>query len=246
MVFGLFSKERSLQRAIKKATNKLAQSPERWAAMERLRDEGTDEALYHLLRRFSFSSLKTIEDSDEKNWVVQTMIAKGEVGLPALRRYIKAESTVAFPLRILEGVASREQALDIIDDLLAEEEPGYTRDPDKRIQVIDWLADWKECSDDDVAGRVSPYLKDFDESVRFAAVEALSLRPSAEAAEPLVMALINPDEESGRLRLRIAEVMCEAALELCGQKKKVQPLLEGDLAQFRIQKDKLVRKKKTK
>ena len=40
MVFGLFSKERKLKRAISKATNRLAQSADRWAAMERLAGMG--------------------------------------------------------------------------------------------------------------------------------------------------------------------------------------------------------------
>src|SRR5688500_14302074 len=46
MVFGLFSKERSLQKTIEKATNKLAQQPDRWGALEKLRDDGSPDALY--------------------------------------------------------------------------------------------------------------------------------------------------------------------------------------------------------
>ncbi|MCG8420672.1 MAG: HEAT repeat domain-containing protein [Proteobacteria bacterium] len=246
MVFGLFSKERALQRTIKKATNKLTQSPERWAAMEKLLEVGTDDALHALLRRFTFASLKSIEDQQEKDWVVQALTAKGEVCVPALRRFMKSSTAIAHPLRILEGVADRDKALEVVDDLLSEEQPGYTRDPEKRIQIIDWLAEWKACSNEDVVERVAPYLADFDESVRFAATEALSLRSTPDAAEPLVMALINPDEESGRLRVRIAEIMAETGLSLCGQKKAVQPLLDDLLREFRVQKDKLVRRKKPK
>jgi hypothetical protein len=242
MVFGFFSKERALQRTIKKANNKLAQSPERWGAMEKLRDIGSDESLYHLLRRFSFASLKSVEDEQEKAWVVDTMASLGERGLPALRRYMKSATTVAYPLRILERVADRDKGLEIIDELLADEEPGYTRDPIKRTQIIDWLAEWSDISDSEVARRITPYLKDFDEGVRFAVVEALSLRPAPEAAEPLVLALIKEDEESGRLKARIAEVLADNDLELCGHKKAVSPLFDDLLSDFRLQRDKLVRK----
>lgn len=245
MVFGLFSKERSLQRTVKKATNKLSQSAERWAAMEKLVEEGSDESFFHVLRRFSFASLKSVEDEQEKAWVVEIMTAKGERALPALRRYMASTHIIAYPLRILENVADRDQALEIIDELLAKEEPGYTRDPTKRTQIIDWLAEWKACSDEEVSERVAPYLADFDESVRFCATEAISMRPAPVAAEYLVKALINPDEESKRLRVRIAEVLADSDLPLCGEKKAVAPMLD-ELGPYRIQKDRLVRKKKAK
>jgi HEAT repeat protein len=243
MVFGFFSKERALQRTIKKATNKLSQSADRWAAMEKLRDIGTEEALYHLFRRFSFASLKLVDDEQEKAWVVQSMVAMGERCLPAMRRYMKSSSTIAYPLRILEDVADHDKALEIIDELLAVEEPGYTRDPTKRIQIIDWLAEWKQGSDEEVVERIVPYVADFDEGVRFAAVEAISLRPVPRAAEPLVKALINEKDESGRLKVRIAEVLADNKLDLCGHKKEVAPLLDDLLSDFGMQRDKLFRKK---
>lgn len=244
MVFGLFSKERALQRNIKRAGNKLAQSPERWAAMEKLRDDGSEEALYHLLKRFSFASLKSVEDEQEKAWVVDSMVAMGERCLPALRRYLKSAIAIAHPLHILERVADHDKILEITDELLADEEPGYTRDPSKRIQIINWLAEWRGGTDSEVVRRIAPYLEDFDEGVRFAAAEAISLRPAPEAAEPLVMALVKEDEESGRLRVRIAEILADNELELCGQKKAVSDLLDSLLGDFRLQHDKLVRKKK--
>lgn len=246
MVFGLFSKERALKRTAKKATNKLAQSQERWAAMEKLRDIGTDEALGHLLDRFSVVSLKSVDDEQEKAWLVQAMIAMGERCLGPLRRYMKASNTIAYPLRILEDVANREQALEIVDELLADEEPGYTNDPTKRKQLIDWLSEWQSCSNQDAVVRITPYLQDFDEGVRFAAVDALSLRPSEEAAEPLVNALLEEKEESGRLKMRIIEVLCEHELPLGERKKEVKDLLEQIADDYRLQRDKIVQRKPAK
>ena len=51
MVFGLFSKEKSLQRTIERATNKLSQQADRWAALEKLREDGSDDALVGLCKR---------------------------------------------------------------------------------------------------------------------------------------------------------------------------------------------------
>src|SRR4051794_18881241 len=77
MVFGLFSKERALQKTIDKATNKLAQQPDRWGALEKLRDDGSEEALYGLCKRFGVTSMKGVEDEQEKSWVVDVLVEKG-------------------------------------------------------------------------------------------------------------------------------------------------------------------------
>src|SRR5882757_8060467 len=111
MVFGLFSKDRSLQRTIEKATNKLAQQPDRWGALERLKEEGTEEALYGMCRRFAVTSMKGVEDEQEKNWVVDALIGLGDTALKAVIRYMKTAEQLAFPLRVLEANASREQVL---------------------------------------------------------------------------------------------------------------------------------------
>jgi len=52
-VFG-FSKERGLRRAMDKVMNKHAQSVDRFAAMEKLGKDGSEEALHAFTKRFSF------------------------------------------------------------------------------------------------------------------------------------------------------------------------------------------------
>ncbi len=244
MVFGLFSKEAALKRAAKKATNKLAQSPDRWAAMEKLLEDGSEESLFTLCKRFSITSTKLSEDEQEKEWTVDALTSKGELALPAVQRYLKVATAVSYPLRVLSNISRGKQALEVIDKVLADEEPGYTRDPDKRIDIINWLSEYKAATNQEVVERVAPYLVDRDENTRFAAVEALYLRPSDNAAEPLVNALLDPDEESGRLKLRIAETLCDHDLDLCGRKDEVAGLFDTLLTDFRLHRNKLVKKKK--
>lgn len=244
MVFGLFSKERSLKRTIDKATNRLAQSQDRWAAMEKLRENGGDEALFALCKRFSFSSDKLIEDQQEKGWVIDSLTAIGEDALEPLRRFMGSSNQLAYPLSLLERIASPEKALEIVDEILAQEEPGYTRDPQRRMDVIEWLSEWTGADDETIAKRIIPYVADFDENVRFKSVEGLSLKPCDAAAAPLVDGLLNPEEESLRLKLRIAEVLAEHSMSLGERKKEVSTLLEEELKEFRLHRDKLQKKRK--
>jgi hypothetical protein len=65
-LFDLLSKDKRDERArsknVKQAVNKFAQSVDRSKALEALADDGSDEALYGLLRRFGMNYDKTIED----------------------------------------------------------------------------------------------------------------------------------------------------------------------------------------
>src|SRR3954469_4750964 len=135
MVFGLFSKEKALQKTIEKATNKLAQQPDRWGALEKLKDDGTDEALLGLCKRFSITSMKGVEDEQEKHWVVDALVEKGAAALGPVVLYMKNAEQLAFPLRVLERIADRDKVLAVADELFASETPGYVRMPERRIDL---------------------------------------------------------------------------------------------------------------
>lgn len=239
-MFG-FSKDRALRRAMDKVVNKHAQSVDRFAAMEKLGKEGSEESLYALTRRFSFKYDKTIEDQQEKQWVVDTLISKGEASLPAVRRYMKDAGSLHYPLIVVGRVASISVALEMVDELLAAEPPGYTRDPERRSDVIAWLAECDDASNEEVTRRCIPYLADFDENVRYKAVDAIALKPHPIAAGPLVDALVREEEESRRLRVRIGEVLAENQWDLGEKKSDVSALMEPGkaLEQFKMHRDRL-------
>ena len=152
MVFGLFSKEKSLQRTIERATNKLAQQADRWGALEKLREDGTDEALFGLCKRWGITSNNQVEDQQEKAWVVDVLVAKGPAALGPVRRYIKGAPHMSHALSVLERIGTREQILETVDTLIADEPPGYARDPERKLDLIRWLADWKAAGADIAPG----------------------------------------------------------------------------------------------
>jgi hypothetical protein len=231
MVFGLFSKDRALQRTIEKATNKLSQQPDRWGALEKLREDGSDDALYGLCKRFGVTSMKGVEDEQEKNWVVDVLVEKGPMVLPALVRYMKGAEQLSFPLRVLEKVADHDKQLAIVDEILANEPPGYVRMPDKRIDLLKWFTEHKGMTDDEVISRVTPYVADFDENSRFTAIEGLGTKDPAKFAEPLIDALLRPEEESGRIKRTIVEVLERTKAPLGDRKTQVAAALTGPLAE---------------
>lgn len=229
MVFGLFSKEKALQRTIEKATNKLAQQPDRWGALEKLKDDGTEEALVGLCRRFAITSMKGVEDEAEKSWVVDTLVAKGAAALAPVVRYMKTAEQLAFPLRVLDRIASRDKVIEVADQLFASEPPGYVRMPERRIDLLRWFGEWKPATDDEVVSRFTPYVTDFDENVRFAAIDGMANRDPQKIAPPLIAALIRPEEESGRIKRAIVEVLEKTKAPLGAHAAAVAGVLTGPL-----------------
>ena len=74
--------------------------------------------------------------------------------------------------------------------------------PEKKRQILIRLADYK---DERIITRVAPSLEDFDEGIRYAAAEVLLAQDTDSVRMDLAAALANRQEESNRLRVRIAE-----------------------------------------
>jgi hypothetical protein len=226
-LFDMLSKEGrkagSLKKNLARASNKDAQSTDRMRALEVLREDGSDEAIYGLLRRFSFVYDKTIEDEQEKEWVESVLIDMGERVTPMLTRYLHHAESISWPLRILDKVAAPDQIYAILTELTERNEPGYTRDPSKKIQMLTYMGEHK---DPRMSAMLAPYLEDMDEGVRFKTVESLVKQKNEEIArEPLLKHFCKPEEESGRIKLRIAEGFAELAWEVKGFRGTVEKLL---------------------
>jgi len=135
--------------------------------------------------------------------VFEMLMEKGASILPPLKRYLLAAESISWPLRLLDKVANKEQELEVLREVLERHEPGYERDPTKKIQLLNHLAGFR---DGRVPPLLVPYLADMDEGVRYAAVEAL-IRQAVEeiAREPLLELFVSDKEESLRIRIQIAE-----------------------------------------
>jgi HEAT repeat protein len=206
-LLGFLSKEvrerRNLERNVSRAVNKYAQSPDRYKALQSLIEDGSPDAIYGALRRFGMVYDKSIEDEQEKEWLFDGLVEKGAAILPQVERYLQSAESISWPLRLLSKVAGKEHELEVVKRVLDRHEPGYERDPTKKIQLLNYLAGLKEAG---APALVVPYLSDMDEGVRYAAAEALVRLGNEEIArDPLIAHFVADSEESLRVRLQIAE-----------------------------------------
>jgi hypothetical protein len=218
-------KSGSLKRNIAKATNKHAQSIDRFPALEALRDDGSEEAVDALLRRFDFVYDKTIEDEQEKQWVHDTLVSLGEKVLPSLERHLLRAESIAWPLKVLAHVAAHDAAWGVLEKVVAANDNEYVRDPSRKIQLVTFIGE--EFHDPRAARALVQYLEDMDETVRFNTVEALLQQKDEEAArEPLLALLVKPGEESRRVKIRILDGFAEVGWNTHGYKGQVEQVCQ--------------------
>jgi hypothetical protein len=220
----LFSKDKARERNASRAINKYAQSPDRLKALQTLLGEGSPEALYAVMRRFGMMYDKTIDDEQEKNYVFESLVEKGGVVLEPLKKYMLAADSISWPLRVLDKVVgTKDEVISVLTKVLERHEPGYERDPTKKIQLLNHLAGIKNAR---VPPLCAPYLTDMDAGVRYAAAEALLAQADEEAARERLLDVFTSDqEESLRLRIRIADGFADLGWPLGDKRAEVEKRL---------------------
>ena len=225
-----------LDKHVKVITNPYTQSVDRYAAMQSLLEDGSEEALVGLMKRFTVVSTKSIEDEEEKGWVYRELSGLGAKVLPALRLFCVESDNVAWALRILEDVANGPQEWEVLDAMLERHPPEYARDPKTKLQVLTHVA---EIDDPRVASILIRYLGDPDEGVRFYCVEQLVDIGDESAKQPLVERLANQDEDSVRLRTRILDGFAALGWDVSEHQQVIVANLGNEHA---LQKGKVVRR----
>ncbi len=228
--------ERALKKNLQRAVDKHAQSPDRWRALEALRDDGSPEAILGLCRRFSLFYDKSIEDEQEKEWVYQVLLDMGDKVIGPLRRYMRETETLAWALKVLEGVTKGEQFREVLRELCEQNDNSYARDSTKKNQLLHFMGEHR---DPVLAELTVPYLEDMVEDVRFHAVESLlAQRNEAISRLPLLSLLLQPTEESRRIKVRIIEGFAKNGFPVTERAAEVERLLPDLLPEARMDRDK--------
>jgi hypothetical protein len=214
-----------LDKLIKTTTNKYTQSAERYHAMEQLLADASQEALVGLMRRFTITSSKSIEDEEEKGWAYRRLGDLGEKVLPACKEFCLRHENIAWALRIVEDVANAEQEWDLVNALLEQHPPEYERDPSKKLQMLTHLS---EIDDPEVPKILATYLNDPDEGVRFFVAEQLIDIAEPDSREPLIARLCHPKEDSLRLRARILKGLADLEWDVSDHKDDVAANLDSE------------------
>jgi len=202
---------------------------EREAELTRLRGELEEaqrrsvEAVNALMRRFTFIyDTNIVNDEEEKDMVYEGLVALGDRILPEVRRHLKDANTLSWGLRVLTEITDPETSWGVVAEVLKDYEPGYERDPSRKLQLMNFLGDFKDPRSVD---GLLPYLEDQDEGVRYVTVESLFKQGDERAREPLLQLMTSEEEESLRIKHRIAEGFAAAGWLVKGFRGTVEKIL---------------------
>ena len=185
--------EGQIKRHAKRIKNLNAQAEDRQMSAYWLAEQGSEEAVYGLLGRFSVTYEQRMKDADEKKMVYDLLLGIGEGACEPIRAWVRINENFALPFQVLDELQGPAAAVDLLLDILGREVDPFKTE--KKRQILIKLADYQ---DPRIVDRVPALLEDFDEGVRYAAAEALISQETNEVLDDLAKALANPEEESNR------------------------------------------------
>ena len=232
-LFDLFTHEGRLKRHALRVANRDAQPEDREASWRWLADDASPRAVYALLTRFDLSLSQQLKDQAEKDEVFRLLVGLGTRVEEPLRQWLPRAKNFALGLRLMTATQGAAAALTAAKELLGAEAKASAFHPEKKKALLIWLSDK---SDPGIAELVMPLLADFDEDVRYAAVDLLAKQADERVAAALLEAWLRKDEDSQRVRHRRAEADAERAWALGGREPGTR-LPRG----FEVQDDRIVR-----
>lgn len=193
----------------------LAKSPkavreDRLAAIEYLADDAPDasKAVQALLERFEFSLEHGINDTREKEKAMEGIIRRGDEALPLVLIYLKSTTRIAWPIKILKALGrSEEHVIECLLGTLEYDDVSFDQaKTDKNYDILCHLADYKKSG---LKEKITHFLKDPDERVRYAAAEVLMEQDIQETGETLEALMRDENPDNSRIRQTVVRKYLE-------------------------------------
>ncbi|MCC7385282.1 MAG: HEAT repeat domain-containing protein [Deltaproteobacteria bacterium] len=220
----VFKRGTPVERQLKDLREPFAQPEARRAAMSKLFEIGTEEALEALLVRFTFNCNGHIADESEKRDLVDELVRVGKPAVEPIKRFIKKEKFVGFPIRALSRILPRDEVLALLAETLSAFEPLDHRTTEQKRALIDALGELGSAAQ---AKLVVPYLGDHHDDVQIQAVEALERLKDPETYEALAEVCCS-QSHSARIMRRAAQALETLEPSVRGQFDRFHPELKAE------------------
>ncbi len=179
---------------------KRAQNYDRQEAITALGEMKSAEAVEALLKRFSFHMDPSITDQEEKDSAFRGILRAEREAIEPVRAYAAKAESLAWPMKIMKELVGEDEYVAELLRWLSNWDTEYAKFIDPKVQILVALEEHKNPS---IRAEVERFLEDVNEPARFHAASTLLAQDDAAAAPALAHLL--GDEESLRVRTRIAE-----------------------------------------
>ncbi|MED5465676.1 MAG: hypothetical protein VX699_13585 [Myxococcota bacterium] len=237
--------EKKIGKAVKLATNPYAQPDVRVRELERLLEDGSDEAITGALKRFSVNANSTIVDEEEKKWLEDQVVDFSEQdAIKPLEAYIRVEKQLTYALRAYRRLSGDSKAIGLFIDALEGHGPDAYRSADAKLQLVRGLGE--SLGDERVLPSLAPFLFDHSDDVRWAVMDLLEQGVDAQQVSDEVLSvfvdkiseLIFDDATGPRISRRALEILFEREWTLSGESTVLPSLLEDE---FFVDKKRFIR-----
>jgi HEAT repeats len=224
---GLFDLFKGADKAGSKATpaakwadrmEKRAQNYDRQEAITALSEMASPEAVEILLRRFTFHIDPSITDQEEKDAAFQGIVRAGRGAIEPVRAFAARAESLAWPMKILRELVDGDEYLEELLRWLSRWDTEYSKFVDPKVQILTALEEYKNPR---IRESVERFLEDVNEPSRFHAATSLLAQADEAALPALVKVLL--DEESVRVRTRIAEGLATHGWEIPTDSRAAAP-----------------------
>lgn len=194
-----------LEKAAKQVREAYAQPEYRRAAMDKLVEIGTEEAIAALLQRFTFNASGQIADESEKHDLVDQLATLGEPAKAPLMRFIRTEKNIAFPIKALLKILPKDEGIAFLCETLKAYEPLDHRSTQAKATLVMSLS---EVCGPEHAPVFVPYLDDHHDDVQFQAVVVLEKLKNPDVKDAIAGVCVG-EAHASRVQRRAAQALAD-------------------------------------
>ena len=209
-------KQKRVEKALKLVANPKAIKEDRWAALAFLaepEEEYFSDAVKGLLSRFEYSLEHGILDTREKELAMKGVLHAGKEALPLLKENLSTSHRIAWTMKCFKELGSEAETLDALKGALVFDDVSLDQSAvDKNFDILCYLVEYQV---GDFRAKLTKFLQDPDERVRYAAVEVLiEQKDYPELPELLEPWLSDSSAENTRIRQSVIQAFITGGWKL--------------------------------
>jgi hypothetical protein len=235
--FGLFGKkapsENAIAKQVQKAKEQYAKPEYRRMAMDKLFEWNTPESMAGLLQRFSVVVQSPHWDEEEKRWLVEELVKRGDSVKGVLIDFLMRANEVTHVIRCLEQLCEKSEMQKILVNALQKRNPEDHRNHQSKMELI---AAFESYPIPELSEVLAPYLHDHNDDVKCMAIDVLAQTTDAKVHHEMVHMLAE-DDHSGRVLRRVAQAVYKLELDIPADLALAKEVTED----FAVKNGKLVR-----
>ena len=212
--FGLFGKNTPTEKQIAKQVTRLKEQyakPEyRQMAMDKLFEWGNRECLVALLNRFKVVVQSPHWDEQEKRWLVDELVKRGDIAKSVLHDFVMTENEVTYAILAISQLYTEAELVTLLKQALLARPPEDHRSSESKIELIAAL---EEHDLPDLGNLLIPYLEDHHDDVQCITLDVLS-KKEAKLAYPKIISMLAKDTHSARVLRHTASKVSALGMEL--------------------------------